>query len=507
MPINIPCLLKLVFLVWPCLFIAGCSRNILMPDPAPTPDQTVEITGGPLLTQTPAPAPVQYNEYVIKLDIQPSERMVTGIEKIKLMNTSDYKLRKVYINAPMKAFSENPPVFDEFLETAYPNGINYGYMSFSNISVDGETADSSLNGTVLCIDLPEALPPGESTEIRLELEALIPVMNHRTGSDRSGMWFGNFIPMLAVRDAEGWHTDPYYPAGSPFFAMTSNFNVSVTTPAEYTVAGPGIPAVAENDGRKTTEFTLKLARDFAFSIHRRYSFISKTTPSNVEIILYTFSSTSRVNKILETASKSLEYYCGLMEAYPYSQLVIAETKLFNKGGMEYPGVIFIDSDYLSSTDDFASITHAIGQQWFNNIIGSNQIKNAWMDEGLNSFLQMGFSLSGAETDKKMEEEYDNLKRVLPQIKPNTLNSGLGEFTAWSDYYNVHCVRGKLMFYSLYKKIGKKKFNEFLTEYNRRYSFRIAAPDDLIQTAEHVSGMNLGAFFSAWIHDHDLPPLT
>jgi len=507
LPVKICCFVKLAFIGWLCLISAGCSHNGILPGPSAAPEQTGQITAEPL--PSPAPAPVQYSEYTVKLDVQPAERMVTGVEKIKIKNVTGNRLSKIYINAPLNAFSENPgvrPVFDEFMDKAYPGGINYGYMIFSNIYADGETAAFNLKGTVLEIDLPEALPPGESAELRLELEAKIPVMNNRTGSDGSGMWFGNFIPMLAVCDAEGWHTDPYYPAGDPFFARTSNFYVSITAPAEYTVAGPGVPVVTDNDGKRTTDFTLKLARDFAFSICSHYSVSTITSPLNVEISLYTFSTSARAGEILALASRSLGYYNGLAGAYPYSQLAIVETKLFEKGALEYPGVIFIDSDYLASSGDFASLTHEIGHQWFYNIIGSNQIENAWMDEGLNSFIQKGFALDSVGLDGKMEDEYDSLMHIISQIKPNTLNSGLGEFKSWSDYYNIHYIRGELMFYSLYKKIGKAKFNAFLTEYSQRYSYRIAAPDDLIQTAADVSGMNLSAFFSAWINDPVLPPL-
>jgi len=502
--------IKLAFIGWLCLFIAGCSHSVRKPEPSDTPEETAMVISESPLSQTPVPAPAQCNEYTVKLTVQPAEQMVTGNEKIKINNTSNNLLDKVYLNVPLNAFTENAaiqPVFDEFMDKAYPNGKDYGYMVFSNIYVDGEAVRYSLNGTVLSITLPESVPPGESTELRLDLQAKIPVMHDRTGSDEDSIWFGNFLPLLAVHDAEGWHTDPYYPAGAPFYARAANFNVSVTAPSEYTAAGPGIPVVTENDGTKTTAFTLKLARDFAFSLSRRYTLTSITTPSNVEINLYTFSDSARSQEITDLAARSLDYYSSRIGAYPYSQLVIAETRLYNEGGMDYPGVIFLDEDCLQPLGDLTCITHEIGLQWFYNIIGSNQIEHAWMSEGFNSFVQDGFTLNGSALDRKMEEEYESLNAIISQISPNSLNSSLGEFKSWPDYYNIQCIRGKLMFYSLYKKMGPDFFNAFMVEYNRRFSFRIAAPDDLIQTAEDISGMNLGAFFNGWINDPKLPPLT
>ena len=509
MPIKILFPTQLVFIGCICLFLAGCSYTNKKPAPSAAPSPTVTASDAPQTT-TPPPAPEQYDEYNVKLDVRPAERTVTGVEKIQMINTYDSDLNMVYINVPLNAFSENPavqPVFSELADKVYPNGVNYGYMLFNNIYVDGDPVSFSLKGTVLSISLPETLPPGESTEIKLELSAKAPIMNNRTGADESGVWFGNFLPMMAVRDAEGWHTDPYYPAGDPFFTKTSNFYVSVTAPSEYTAAGPGIPVVTDNDGTKTTDFTLKLARDFAFALNRRYTVSSATSASNVEISLYTFSNPAHSQDILSLASRGLAYYSGLLGAYPYSQLVIVETKLFGKGGMAYPGVIFIDSGDVSASGALSPITREIGRQWFYNIIGSNQIENAWMNVGLVSFVQDGFTLKGPDLDRKMSGDYDSLRNIIAQITPNTLNSGLGEFKSWSDYDNIQNVRGELMFYSLYKKIGEGAFNDFLAEYNRRYSFRIATPDGLMQTAEDISGVYLSAFFNAWINDPELPPLT
>jgi hypothetical protein len=488
------------------VLIVGCSSIINTPEQTEIHVNPIESATEPLLSQTPAIITPQYNEYTVKLDVCPKERMVTGVERIKIFNTSKQVLDKVYIIVPLNAFSENAasqPVFDEFLNKVYPKGKNYGYMIISNVNVDGELVKFEQNDTIVRVNLPTPLPPDEWAELRMDLKAKIPMMNHRTGSDENSMWFGNFLPILAVCDDDGWHINPYYPAGNPFFSRTANFNVRVTTPIEYTVVGPGIPQITDKGDKKTTEFSSRLARDFAFTLSRHYYVESITSTSNVEIRLYTFSDFARKDELLEITCRSLEYYISRVGAYPYSQLILVETRMFNKGGMEYPGIIFIDSDYMLSRD-FADVTRVIGHQWFYNIIGSNQIKNAWMKEGLNSFIHEGFYLDEAELDKKMQDEYNKLQSVISQIEPNTLRSSLGEFTSWSDYYSIHYIRGKLMFYSLYKEMGHENFDLLLTEYNQQFSFRIAAPDDLIQIAEDISGLELSMFFNAWIDDPVLP---
>eukprot|EP01034_Spumella_vulgaris_P010107 gene10107-12824_t len=52
------------------------------------------------------------------------------------------------------------------------------------------------------------------------------------------------------------------------------------------------------------------------------------------------------------------------------------------GGMEYPGIVFCSSK--SRKDDLWGVTdHEFGHNWFPMIVGSNERKYAWMDEGDN----------------------------------------------------------------------------------------------------------------------------
>jgi aminopeptidase N len=222
--------------------------------------------------------------------------------------------------------------------------------------------------------------------------------------------------------------------------------------------------------------------------------------------MYTYSRDIDTKRFLDTAGLSLDYFGGVISNYPYRQLDIAETGMFVSGGMEYPQLIFMDSNYLHTDASLKNLAHQICHQWFYNIVGNNQITEAWLDEGLVSYLQEGVFLTVGEIDEKMVSDYKRLETALPDIKNKALAADLGAYTAWADYYNIQYVRGKLMFYSLNKKMGSDAFDEFLRLYYSRYSYKIAGAAELRQTAEEVYGGGLTDFFEAWTQNADLPAL-
>ena len=106
----------------------------------------------------------------------------------------------------------------------------------------------------------------------------------------------------------------------------------------------------------------------------------------------------------------------------------------------------------------------------------------------------------------MRDNYDYLKNILPETTPRTLDSGLGDFSKWSDYYRVHYLRAEMMFYALFELIGEDAFAAFIKEYYQSSAFKIAQPENLIKAAEKISGNDLKDFFNSWIYNGNMPLL-
>jgi aminopeptidase N len=283
--------------------------------------------------------------------------------------------------------------------------------------------------------------------------------------------------------------------------------VSVTAPLEYEVIGTGSSKVAEHVEKKTTTFTAKLVRDFAFAVSAAYKEHTRQTSEGVDIDFYAFSDLEKIEGVLDMAERALAYFGELAGPYPYNRLVLVEAGLPYYNAMEYSQLIFLDSDFLNEADQFSDIAHEVGHQWFYNIIGSDQVNNAWMDEGLVAFLKDGMFYTREEQELMAGSEHERIKALIPGIAASALASGLGEYKNWAEYHDIQVGKGKLLFHSLRNKMGDSAFLDFLKLYYQTYSFKIASPQNMIDAASTASGKDLEEFFKGWIYNKDMPELV
>ena len=57
--------------------------------------------------------------------------------------------------------------------------------------------------------------------------------------------------------------------------------------------------------------------------------------------------------------------------------------------MEYPTITLITSPDAKAETLDAVIAHEVGHNWFMSMLGTNERDHAWMDEGLNSYFELG----------------------------------------------------------------------------------------------------------------------
>ena len=491
--------------------------------PGPIITSNIQVTEGSKNTPNPAqnsPEPTaspttvkestRYNNYNIVADVNPETRTVTGIEKVSYKNRTGMELSQIYFNLHLNAFKRTAatkPYTDSTESGIFPFGKDYGYINITDTMINNAGAVFNVKDTVLTITFPEPLPPDAETEITIVFEAYIPAINHRTGSNESAMWMGNFFPILALYDENGWHKGPYYPVGDPFYANIANYAVKITTPAAYTVVGTGEEVSSVLGGVRTTDISAMLVRDFAFAVSQLYQVDTMKTNSGVYVNLYHYSETSDGDAILNLAVKALEAYSAHVGSYPYASLDLIEVGIIPViSGMEYPGVAFIDASYFASEAKLQSIPLKLGHQWFYNIIGNNQIKEAWLDEGLTEYVCDRLFLTAEESALHMSAAYDSLQAALPTIENKTLLQDLSVYKTWSEYLNIQRTRAKLMMYALEQEIGTESMEAFLKLYYSKYAFRLVNKNEFIATAEEASQMELDDFFRGWMEDFALPPL-
>ena len=152
--------------------------------------------------------------------------------------------------------------------------------------------------------------------------------------------------------------------------------------------------------------------------------------------------------------------------------------------------------------------HETAHQWWYAAVGNNEVKHAWLDEGLTEYSTMMF----------YEKNTDGYKFTLDGKRADALsayilycetykNNGLGdtsmtrpvnEYATETEYAYMTYVKGALMFDDIRNTIGDAAFKTGLKNYYRDNMFGIAEPQDLIGAMEKASKRQLNALFEAWL---------
>ena len=494
-----------VFLLMVLASLASCGRN------SQTKDYTEHTPPEEEIFEIPEPAqilPVEipsFDHYEISITIEPSTRTVTnGISRITFTNRTGEPLDTIVLRVFPNAINEDYwPYFAEHERLIFRRGRDFGFMHIEYVSMDSEDLEYELIGTVLSLRPKEPIVPEQTVQFTLQYSAVVPMIAHRTGANDHAIWFGMFLPLLAVHGEGMWLVYDYYPVGDPFILGIASFDVEIITPAGYIVAGTGIKTderIIEDSDIRITSFTANNSRDFAFAISSYFHHEWISTEVG-DIHLYYYTEGLPIDIIMEIISTSMEYFTNRIGRYPFDHIRIVETDMF-RDSMVFSNMIFIDSAALK-LPNYRVLSHALGHQWFSNVVGSNPVTEPWLDKGLVRYVQAGlFYRQPATLRSHITEEHAR----IAMRDDLYLSHGLWAFESWRDYYETHHIKGMLMFGALNYRLGDILFWELIRQYFQTYYFQIATGADFFRLAEEVYDGSLEDFLTKWFSDGTVPTM-
>jgi aminopeptidase N len=196
---------------------------------------------------------------------------------------------------------------------------------------------------------------------------------------------------------------------------------------------------------------------------------------------------------------AIEHYSNKWFELPYP---VAVNVAGIVGGMEYPGIVFCG--FQSTGADLWGVTdHEFGHTWFPMIVGSNERKYAWMDEGFNTFI------NGLSTKSFNKGEFANFSFFSPEYRiseafqptmdplwtiPEVIQqSNLGVTAYDKPAMMLDALRDVVL--------GPDRFDVAFREYIRRWAFKHPTPWDFFRTMENVAGEDLSWFWREWIFNN------
>lgn len=420
-------------------------------------------------------------------------------------------------------------------------------------------ADYVISDTRMQIRLAAPLKHGGKVRVHIQYHYRIPgVWGGRTsvGMAEHGEIYdiAQWYPRMCVYDdLRGWDTLPYI--GAEFYLEYGHFDYSVTVPWNFIVAGSGelvneadvltkteIARLAEarrsdktvyirkpeettdpasrpkQTGTLTWKFRMEHTRDVVFSASptfvwdaarmnvKREGLPGELPAGKVPLAMSVYP----VESVGDNAwTRSTEYVKDTVENmskrwYPYPYPAAVSVAGFSTG-MEYPGVVF---DGIKDKDDFLFwvTAHEIGHDWFPMIVGSNERRYAFMDEGFNTFIDIFESEDYAHGKyaPKRDSEYsaggepaDMILKVLDNAQAPVILTRADAFPGQLGH-PVQYFKGAYGNVLLREQIlGPERFDWAFRKYIRDWAFKHPAPSDFFRAMASEGGEDLDYFWRGW----------
>jgi hypothetical protein len=431
----------------------------------------------------------------------------------------------------------------------YEGGFNIKYVK----DEAGLDLPIVINRTMMRVDLPTPLVSGETYKFSIGWSYTIydrMLIDGRGGyeyfpeDDNYAYTCAQWYPRMCVYDdVEGWQNKQYINDGE-FALEFGTFEVNITVPSDHIIAATGelmnatavltpvqkerfdlakktfdkpviiateLEAIEREKSHantsKTWSFKADRVRDFAFATSRKYIWDAQAVklPTNTTLAMSFYPKEG--NPLWEREStkavkNTLEVYSAKTFDYPYPVAISVNAA---EQGMEYPMICFnsgrpskngkYNQKIFSALVDV--IVHEIGHNYFPMILNSDERMWAWMDEGINTFLEL-------ETKRQRYPELDTIwgsqRSILTYmrmdknlLRPSMTIADNITFSAYTDYAKpaaaLNVLRQLVM--------GPELFDFAFKEYTNRWKFKHPKPADFFRTMEDASAVDLDWFWKGW----------
>ena len=454
------------------------------------------------------------NKYSLDLTLNAEEMTIAGYEKFEYENRGDGGVESLVFHLYPRAFRDGASIkpYSNLTEAkCFPNGMSFGDLEVREVKVDGNNHEIKLVGEdedKLEVGLGKNLFMGDRAVVEIWFDLKLPNCTHRFGYFENNINLGNFYPILAVRSNGEYDMTPYYANGDPFFSECASYDVVITAPSEYKVFSSGNVTNASQKGDTTKTCMSALSvRDFAIILGTNLE--SKSIEGKNFTVNYVGSvGDGDISANAELAHLAAKYFSEKFKAYPYKTLNIVKTP-FVHGGMEYPGIVMI-SDTLTTTEEVRKvIVHEIAHEWWYGIVGVNETKDAWIDEGLAEFStalffddnsQFGISYNQMINDAITSYTlYVDVISALDKSMNTKMNLPVNEYLNEYEYTYMIYVKGLLLFDDLMTITGKDKLIKALAKIAKDYEFKNITTDIFTESIKKGTKKNTDNFFEGYLN--------
>jgi hypothetical protein len=502
-------------------------------------------------------------DYRIDAVLDTAQNTLMASERITYTNNSHDSLSYIWFQLDQNTY--RPDARSNFNTDSTPRDHTTGYMLdsiFLQYDNHLEKAEYIIADTRMQIRLTHTLfPKGGQLKLFIHYHYTVPgAFGGRTDyfKTKNGKIYeiAQWFPRLCVYDARmGWNTLPFLGSGE-FYLDYGDIDYRITVPWNMIVAASGelmnprevltgeqiqrlnkaknsdqtlmIRSPEEiNDphsrpkqmGKLTWHFRMTNTRDVAFGASSAYVWDAAgvNLPEGKKCMamsVYPIESNGHDawSRATEYLKASIEYFSKKWFVYPYP---VAVNEAGIAGGMEYPGIVY-DGWKDKGRDLYAVTAHEIGHNWFPMIVGSNERLFGWMDEGLNTFIDIYASdeFHQGEYAPKRDGEYapgggNPAEEILKVLRDPEAPVIMSAADAVDEKYRHPITYYKTAFGLVLLReqiLGKDRFDYAFRKYIQTWCYKHPTPDDFFRSMENAAGEDLSWFWREWFfHNWEFDP--
>ena len=486
------------------------------------------------------------SDYLIKVSVDPKTRTITGKEKVIYYNNSPNSLTDIYLRLYPNITKATAIRDFNVSEKGITDGVKIEKISVNSKQVDiTDKKVLTYTSTNAKLFLDEELLPNSQVELEIDWSFQLPSTNFaRFGTyDSTSFFIAYWYPQIAVYDdIDGWDTQEYT-GYTEMYNDFNNYQVEITVPSDYHIWATGVwqnpqeilskeylelyqkaktsdeiirifkaedksnpNKYLSKESKHTFIFKANEVPDFAFGMSNNYlwdatSYLSPDG-NRVYICAAYRESSKDFPEVTYYAKESIKYFSEEMPGYPYPY---PSCTVWNgSGGMEYP--MIVNNGSASSKAGTVGVTaHEIAHQYMPFMMGINERKYAFMDEGWAVFFPLDFQDRMVSEVKHRTRNISSFNMIagneieMPLIVPSFLLRGPSyRISAYS--------RSSVAYDMLYDLLGKDLFKKALHQYMDLWKGKHPIPWDFFNCFNSAVGENLNWFFKPWFFDFTYPDL-
>lgn len=472
----------------------------------------------------------QRADYAMEVSVDVNTFRYTGTQKLVYTNNSPDTLQRVFYHMYFNAFQPGSEMDLRLQSIEDPDGrmaVNgqsriaalkpdeIGYLRASSLKQDGKALTLQPEETILVANLASPLLPGQQTVLEMAFEGQVPVQIRRSGrNNREGvaLSMSQWYPKLAEYDFEGWHADPYI--AREFYGVWGDYDLKLTIDKNYVVGGtgylqnpqevghgyqaPGITVKPPKGKTLTWHFKAPMVHDFMWAADPEYRH-DTLAMENGPTLHFFYKNKPEIaenwkNLQAKTAA-AMDFYNRNVGPYPYKQYSVVQG---GDGGMEY-GMSTLITGERSFGSLVGVMAHEMAHSWFQFVLATNESQHEWMDEGFTSFISdlcMNAIMEQGDQNP-FEGSYRGYYHLVQTGREQPLATHADRYSFNTGYGISAYSKGSVFLSQLGYVIGQEALMKTVRRYYSDFKFKHPTPNDIMRTAEKVSGMELDWYLTDW----------